>query len=275
VNQPVYNGKTLSAWVNELQSDGVGGRPELLTEAVEALRAIGERAVPFLLEWLLQPRVLERPPARIFGKARSLGPAAIPVAAVESMRWRHEFPAPGLIANAFEALGPKAISAIPELARALNDPDHPAWFWALDALCAFGAEAIRVLQSLAAKFEARPRHLGSIVDTFGNMGPHALPMLPFLIECGRNEDSSVRSSAVHALGRLRLRSDLVVPALVSALRDPELLVRLAAVNAISLHGKEAIPALPELGELANGSEQCVREAATRALIRIQQAGRDG
>ncbi len=164
---------------------------------------------------------------------------------------------------------------MPELVEALDDPHNPAWFWALDALAAFGPEAIPVLLTLAGKFEPRSRHLSSIVDTFGNMGSLALPALLFLTECVRNEDSGLRCSAVNALGALRLRPDLVVPALISVLCDPEFLVRLAAINTIGRYGKEATPAVAELEKLLNDPDQFIREAATRALDRIGPSAAEG
>ena len=62
-NQPVYNGRTLTQWLDVgahspnrrvwgLRNDGRGPTPEQLNEAAQAVRAIGTNAIPFLLEWI-------------------------------------------------------------------------------------------------------------------------------------------------------------------------------------------------------------------------------
>ena len=49
--EPVYRGKTLGAWLDDLRPTPYG--PVVLSdEAVAAVRAIGPRAVPSLLAWL-------------------------------------------------------------------------------------------------------------------------------------------------------------------------------------------------------------------------------
>src|SRR5437899_11447096 len=49
LKEPTYQGKPLSYWVARLGSDEIHGAPK---DAVAAIRAIGPKAVPFLLEWM-------------------------------------------------------------------------------------------------------------------------------------------------------------------------------------------------------------------------------
>ena len=61
--QPVYNGRTLAQWLDVgahspnarvwgPRNDGKGPTPEQLSEAAQAVRAIGTNAIPTLLQWI-------------------------------------------------------------------------------------------------------------------------------------------------------------------------------------------------------------------------------
>src|SRR4051812_44172757 len=87
--EPWYKGKPLRDWATSTLGCFNGRPTDSAREAMEAVRAIGAAAIPHLLAWL-QP----------------------------------SFPDPLLPAGAtrcFKALGPAAVSAIPELARMLQD----------------------------------------------------------------------------------------------------------------------------------------------------------
>src|SRR5579864_8649278 len=47
--EPTYQGQPLNFWVTKLGSDEFHGAPK---DAITAIRAIGPKAVPFLLEWM-------------------------------------------------------------------------------------------------------------------------------------------------------------------------------------------------------------------------------
>jgi hypothetical protein len=115
--EPVYQGKPLSAWVSkvgEIESDHVA------EDAVAAIRAIGPEAVPFLLEWMPQPG--------------AKGP-------VEG------FPDWSAVEIAWWALGSAGKSAIPTLARILSEPrrtadDYSVWTVSVQAISHLGPDAI-------------------------------------------------------------------------------------------------------------------------------------
>src|SRR6266566_3465443 len=111
--EPVYQGKPLSYWVTRLRSDGYHGAPK---DAVAAIRAIGPRAAPFLLEWMphRQPRL----------------PAWVARPWQWCSEWLHkqvrqkenETPAWDCVEIAWWALGSEGKSAVPALARVISQP---------------------------------------------------------------------------------------------------------------------------------------------------------
>ena len=139
---------------------------------------------------------------------------------------RAEAAAAGLAALP-EALRPEALVTLPGLLAASQADQR---WWAVRALAALPAEDV----------------------------------VPLLLQALRNEDASVRQCAL--LG-LRQRPDgRAIPELVTALDDPDPLVRRLAGDALEVIGSQAVPALLEV--MASGSHPAQLEAA-RALAAIR------
>src|SRR5262249_28898385 len=79
----------------------------------------------------------------------------------------------------------------------------------------------------------------------------------------------VRARAVRALSNVGPVVPEVVPALISALEDPDAGVRSHAALALLKFGPEAKEAIPALEEAQSDSDESVRTAAARALEKIQ------
>jgi HEAT repeat protein len=65
-----------------------------------------------------------------------------------------------------------------------------------------------------------------------------------------DKDSDVRRACAKALGSTGSNADICVPALMEALKDSALAVKLAAIQALGQFGNEASSALPTLRDLA-------------------------
>src|SRR5215831_3953625 len=117
--EPEYNGKTLSEWMLYKPEDS--NRANAFELQTEAIRQIGEPAVPWLLKWArYKSPPWRRRLVRFFGKDRGIER--------QQAVW-----------FAFRVLGPKAADAIPELTRMLNDPKGPHFYGKpLLALAAMG-----------------------------------------------------------------------------------------------------------------------------------------
>ncbi len=113
-------------------------------------------------------------------------------------------------------VGPKAITAIPDLMRALVDPD----------------ENVRTAAAEALGRAAR--------------GTGAAAAVPGLINAFTDPDHRVREQAALALGTIGARTDRVIPALVGLLKDSDPQMASAASNALETVGMPAFPALRAL-----------------------------
>src|SRR4051812_10761535 len=105
-------------------------------------------------------------------------------------------------------------------------------------------------------------------DALGFVGPDAEAGIPQLLAVVRDggRDSREHGSAVIALGRIRRRSDEVVPVLAQGLRSRDEDERLLAVYALMMHGPAGAPAVPALLELLRHPPgKYDRSAAARAL----------
>jgi HEAT repeat protein len=92
--------------------------------------------------------------------------------------------------------------------------------------------------------------------------------LQLLRDALSDPEPEVRETAVWAMRFLRPRTELVRDALVSSLIDPEPNVREEACRQLGEMGSLAIPALPELGRLAQSDpssdvQRFAREASSR------------
>jgi len=105
-------------------------------------------------------------------------------------------------------------------------------------------------------------------NTLGNLGEHAAPAVPALIECLEDRDPDVRKSAVGALGNLGEHAAPAGPALINCLEDSSDFVRSSAADALGNLGEHAAPAVPALIKCAEHREGSVRRSAAAALGKI-------
>lgn len=242
--EPIYNGKPLSAWVIRAGGDDFNGAPD---DAVEAIRAIGPRAVPFLLEWMPRPG------------------AAKPV---------EGFPVWDAIDTAWWALGANGEAAIPELARWLNEPmrgldAHSVWSHAAKALSYLGPKAIEPMLSAAIKMQDK-REVWELVRNFENLGTNGAPAVPALVQWANHPEYFVRSAVATALGGIGKGADIAVPVLLNALRtDTNSMVRRDAAEALGAFANDSETVLPELIKTLRDPHWEARGGALSGLGKIQ------
>jgi HEAT repeat protein len=187
-------------------------------EAMNAVRAIGPAAVPYLLKWIQPPCV----------------DSILPGGAVES----------------FKVLGPQAKSAIPRLARILNQPrgsldDHSARSMAAEALSHLGPEAIPEMLAAATNLQGQDIRR-EIIRNLGNFGSNGVSAISALTAWTHDRDQWVRLGAINALGEIAEQPEVVIPVLLAALKDPDALVRRDAAEALGNFGKDAQQEFPAL-----------------------------
>ena len=92
--------------------------------------------------------------------------------------------------------------------------------------------------------------------------------LPVLVKLAHDETPGIRRHAIESLGTLRAGSPLARKALLGALQDPAIEVRLAAVTVLGEKGERARYAVAGLSECLKDREEIVRAAAKEALGKI-------
>jgi hypothetical protein len=243
--QPVYQGKPLSYWVIKVgQIEEYNGAP---ADAVEAIRVIGPKAVPFLLRWMPHPGA-ERPVE-----------GAPEWDAVEIAWW---------------ALGSDGKSAIPVLAHIINQPqrtmdDYSVWTENAKAISYLGPDAI--VPMLTAVTNMQGKHdVWELIHNFQNLGTNGAPAVPALIHWANDPDYWVRDGVVSALGGIGQRPDLAVSVLLNALEhDSNGMVRRDAAEALGAFANDSDAVLPELTKLLKDSDWQARSGALSGLGKIR------
>jgi HEAT repeat protein len=183
-------------------------------------------------------------------------------------------------ATALGAIGPDAEAAVPELIRALADPDPRVCGEAATALGAIGppaAGAVTPLASLAAQdrkdsisdraaealaaigrgsvpalgamvFDACADTRFRAISAIGDIGPNAAAAIPDLVKALADPVDEVREAAAEALGKIGNVPGVTaaVDGLIAALHDPECTVRTEAAESLGRMGPltdRVIPAL--------------------------------
>jgi hypothetical protein len=157
-------------------------------------------------------------------------------------------------AEMLASMGSIAKPAIPALIRVLKKNEsayvRAAAAQALGDLGNGDKSAIAALTEALSNDEMSVR--GSASGALEKVDPEApARMVPSLLQKATNVDSSVRCSAIIALGFIRAEPDRIVPVVINALHDPG--THYFAVRALGLLGPNAKPAVPALMELLNTS----------------------
>ena len=254
--EPAYQGKRLSAWIQDLEWVTSNLNSEAKTNrhaaAVLAVRQIGPSGLPFLLRGL-----------------RTEGSRWEP----NKETWSHllhvNYVPPrehnARIFAAIEALGSDARSGMPTMVEILQSGRIPGMAIVLRET--FGPDAIPYLiEGLTNRFAQVRAASAAGLRGLGHSGE---PAMDALIAGFADGDRDARLQCVVAAGRVRGRSPAAVPALIRMLKDPDHEVRAQAAKALGLYGPKALDALPELRRATEDKEGQVSERAIEALKMIQ------
>jgi HEAT repeat protein len=168
-------------------------------------------------------------------------------------------------------LGPRAVEALPEVTTTLQQPEYAPE--AALALSFMGSPAVTPLRDAIGSDDPVVRRealrsLGKLRER-ASIDPQVV--LPALLGALNDPDASVRTIAVTYLGIVRDSPEKAVAGLITALRDPEPTVRVAAAVALSAYGAQADPAVPALHKAESDPDDDVKREAGRALVVISEA----
>lgn len=267
--EPSYHGRKLSEWA-VVYNGGHSNAPSVTgrQEAAVALRQIGASGVPWLLAWTdyeppelmhhlnqvsseIYERVLRRQPVEILYAPLS------PATAAEERA--------GIAREAFGAMEPLAVLAIPELVRRINATNSPfRRCTAMLALSHLGRQAVPVMTSIL----SNPNQGADpwVKECVRNLGTNAQPLFPLLVQNLQHTNWRATMVSTRALGNTNFDAALVVPALTKCLRHPRAEVRMEAPLALREFGRLAESALPALSNAVTDASFDVRK---NALIAIQ------
>jgi HEAT repeat protein len=258
---PVYQGKNLYAWAEELQnarqnySDPDGWKK--IEAATTAIRAIGTNALPYVMadirarvtikdrvnNWLA-PRVhfLKLQPKKV------------------EDRWIRAI-------RALEALGPIAKPCLPELI-ALT---HKRVGYTEDALMAIGPDALPAFTNLLAnsKFPQTGNLIGALANSVyaNRIKPEeAAVTLPYLVQVFHSSDTHGGWYAAQAFGAIHHDPELCVPLLVDGLtNNSNPSFRAACAHSLGAFGAAAAPYAARLADMFDRTDLQTRIAICQTM----------
>jgi len=260
--EPVYQGRTLSEWMMKRQKPVTMAE---MQEADEALRGIGTRGVPFMVEWL---RCDEVPwwKAGLYAIANGFPPGLVRLKALGFVpeQWCMAEAASVMLPS----LGPGATNAVPELFRIISDKNKTkeVRFRAVCAIESLGEDALPCL--LGALADRSHSNRVEIVHMIGELRHGARPAVPALVGCLRETNPSLVSEATRVLGVLKLEADVVVPELIRGLSHRDSRVRASSAEALPSFGEAAKSAVPSLVAELHDVDLSARKAARGALFTL-------
>lgn len=247
-SEPVYQGKTLTSWL-ELSlwgttEDSSEPNGASRAEAEEAIRHIGMKGIPFLLNLMSSEEPAIKPWFRTNTPSSWHRKLGLEQPYGDSTR---KF----LGANGLAVLGTNAGAAVPELMKILSletsrNPPDP------DCI-----------------------HLPFFVLT--KIGSDAVPAIPLLIECLTNATWEVRDNAAHTLSKMRQKPEVVVPALILFLKlknQPDRIGEEQTPVRLGLYGSDGSWATSALVSCLTNTDPVLRGAATNMLRQIDPLAAD-
>lgn len=285
--EPEHAGRTLSAWVADLQH----ANPKVRQEASAALIAMGPRAVPYLNRELTRgstrmqrwtektakhvPDFIKRPLRRFYSPTADVVRKHVALHALKILGTNATETVPalgtvlrgpdvGLSSAAGGALSSMGTNGIPPLIAALDDADYNIRAAACHSLGVLRAAASPAVPRLARMVTEETGAIArAAITTLTQIGPPAVPVLTSFLA---STNPVVRYWGAFALANIRYDAGAPAPSLLAATGDESEGVRYHALQAVAGTG----PGSPEvsrilLGALGDPSAE-VRQAALAALL---------
>jgi len=172
-------------------------------------------------------------------------------------------------------LGAASRVVTPQLVAALDDPTEDVRRYALWALRAGASDAAPAVPKLISLLKER-RLLYEAASVLGQIGPPATSAIPALIEAAHQYDERDyerdRMEVFYALASISPQTSEVMAALLSGLRDRDVIARRGAVQALGKVGRPASNAVPALRTvLFEDEDMHARLDAAEALLKIDRA----
>ena len=241
LREPVYEGKQLRAWLEDLSWED---KPSSM-RAKTAVQRIGSNAVPVLLDEL---RLKD---SRFFGANWVNRYTPFQIMPADARR--------GRALLGFRALGAEGRSAIPELIDLLREERSDV----TRALVWIGPEAIPPLIRALTNQNDAVRNFAAY--TLGSFATNVQAAAPSLIKCLDDQHPSVRFNATRSLALIGANPEIVVPALVRKLKDPDHTVRCSAAYGLRSFGEQAKAVVPALLQALRDTDSEVRACVADAL----------
>ena len=167
--------------------------------------------------------------------------------------------------NQIDNLGQSALqSAIPILAETLNNSDSDVRKAAAKALGDFGPLANVAIPALSRALLGDNSGVSqTVAGSLLKIGPESVPTLTTALTSG---NALTRLYAADALWTLTQDSSLILPTLVALLSTGDVKTRELATLGLTYLGRQALPAIPALRQLAGGNNQQLVSAAQLALL---------
>jgi hypothetical protein len=225
-SEPLYQGKHLSAWLDELYSPNRFATGNDNSKLEEAVRQIGTNGIPTLL------RMLRAHDSKFKHKLIELAQEQhlVKINFVDARQRNIE------AAIGFNILGQCASNAVPALIQiyqeSISESSQTSTTSALLSVGRTGKAAVPALMRTAANTNANPVVRGDAARTLAMI--HADPELivPVLIKCLEDSDQGVRKTAAWTLSGIGGDARAAVPTLVDMLRDPDPDILISAEQAL-------------------------------------------
>ena len=256
--EPVYQGKLLSAWLEDLNSTALYTQES----AKAAILQMGTNAVPALVQFLHASD--SRFKLLLMELTRKQMVVRLHFRTAEE---RHLMAIKGC-----RALGPLARPAIPALIGFLNHAgtaNEAAYSLVVidEGIFPLTRAVTNANNEILIRTAAIARLASGQYDE--------KTVVAVLLKTLQDENPEISSRAARSLGSITKEPGLVVKALTGSLRSPNALVRRESAQALGNFGPEAQAAVPMLWRAGADADRAVRQEAAKALKKIVPAAAAG
>jgi HEAT repeat protein len=263
--EPSYQGKTLTAWLEEETTNGVEIYPEADPAAINAIRQIGTNAIPTLLKLAA---VRDTPFRRTLLKAAGMLNEKCGI----DLHVNSYYELQALSCRGFFCLGPQAKPAVPGLIALLHDDDEGVCEVAVYDLGYIGPESLPAVPDLIKEFERETADTNesdfAAAWAIGKIGPSAKAAVPVFTEGLTNNSLPYRMTCQAAL--INLHAASITP-ILEQLKDTTNMTQWHYAKTIALScGTNASPAVPLFISALNCTNQRIQSAALSSLGFIRE-----